>query len=731
MRYKVWVVCLVAVTLLSISSVGEENKLSPAEKELLLGLIGSPLTDPGGKRYCTVKVMARPGSLFEGEIEVTGWYQSGTDGKPARVFFTDGDSMPVISIVNDCDFVEETKSRFSGGKKIDSSDLADAAWLAHFGQEELAAKIIAELKRDTSRWIYEPEKESPDERIVRRLKEGLAWSTFYSAVSSFEGRHDEEALWHARHFHKTYPEFAKQFGNFSELLVDLERREKAKALNQPELEKPFGFDEWETAKKVTWLIEQLDQVDAKQVMQPGSVPLFSDWRVVALIEIGDPAVKPLIDCIEKDQRMTRSVHFWRAFHRSRTVLGVREAALEAVEGIVQFQTFHTISTGDNFTVRGEKEAQSTASRLREYWNKYGKMPFDERMMYVLRDSASQPEAMRRAAENLVNIDGEFIWGRRINFKRSGDNAPENPVVKKFKDPTAAEAMLTAMDRDLADHDQKWSMDRYWDPKRREIELIYLDAVADLGDKRILPAISERCVNADTVQMRLQTAEVGHRLGASKLLDEFARNFRDGKVEFPANDASDRSLRDQLPTAELAGVVRTLGRAKTKAANEALNALADPTHPAHAIAARAIHEFDPGWYEDNAWFIHPYCVRILRLELDDETLTGRVALVDGDQYVEKFKDGSSSTSIPELISDPATRRDRVELRHCDRVAEKLAALIVNLPPYHPLLKKADERLKKVRAILDQGFVREATPAERERYEERNSHRSPKFFVEKSL
>ena len=77
-----------------------------------------------------------------------------------------------------------------------------------------------------------------------------------------------------------------------------------------------------------------------------------DRRVAALIEIGDPAVPALIDAVEKDGRLTRSVHFSRDFARSRTVLSVREAALTAVMSILKVRVFEPASTGDNFTERG-------------------------------------------------------------------------------------------------------------------------------------------------------------------------------------------------------------------------------------------------------------------------------------------------------------------------------------------------------------------------------------------
>src|SRR5206468_8660789 len=130
-------------------------------------------------------------------------------------------------------------------------------------------------------------------------------------------------------------------------------------------------------RRSTYLIEQLQEVDARQNGQPGGIDLASDPGIAALIEIGDPAVSALSDCIENDKRLTRSVHFWRDFASDRTVLGVREAALSAVMSILRTTVFEPASTGDNFTSRGEEQAKETAQRLRAYWKTYGNLPFDQ------------------------------------------------------------------------------------------------------------------------------------------------------------------------------------------------------------------------------------------------------------------------------------------------------------------------------------------------------------------
>ena len=160
-----------------------------------------------------------------------------------------------------------------------------------------------------------------------------------------------------------------------------------------------------------------------------------DRRVAALIEIGDPAVPALIDAVEKDGRLTRSVHFWRDFSRDRTVLSVREAALTAVMSILKVRVFEPASTGDNFTARGEDTAVKTAQRLREYWKTYGGLPFDERMMKTLADPKADFEAVREAAHNLGSLGEKRTLTTTVFSDWFGTPAKRpNPAVAKFTKP---------------------------------------------------------------------------------------------------------------------------------------------------------------------------------------------------------------------------------------------------------------------------------------------------------
>ena len=151
--------------------------------------------------------------------------------------------------------------------------------------------------------------------MVRDLKEGLAWMAFSGMVHAYMVRADEEAVGHGDRLMRLYPDVAKTEYEQTDAILSELRRRKAKGTfgKTPPQQWPEAFGSWSPEKRITWLIDSLEEVDERQWGQPGGISLGRDRRVAALIEIGDPAVPALIDAVEKDGRLTRSVHFWRDF----------------------------------------------------------------------------------------------------------------------------------------------------------------------------------------------------------------------------------------------------------------------------------------------------------------------------------------------------------------------------------------------------------------------------------
>ena len=238
---------------------------------------------------------------------------------------------------------------------------------------------------------------------VKNLRAGLAWSAFAGLVHAFMLRADEEALADGQRLLRLYPdEAASEYKQAALIVADLKRRQDGGAFGKAPTDKaPEGYEAWPAARKVTYLIAALDEVDVRQNSQPGGVDLATDRRVDALIRFGDG--RRCRPCSMRSKATNGSRCFgpllWRDFSRIRTVIqGVRRGGTSPPSCRSCAQVFHPAGTGDNFTGRGEEAAKSTAKRLRDHWKTYGQFPFDERMMKTSpirgRNSSSVGRAIR-------------------------------------------------------------------------------------------------------------------------------------------------------------------------------------------------------------------------------------------------------------------------------------------------------------------------------------------------
>ncbi len=343
-------------------------QLSPVEQRLLEGLLKDVLVEPQGKQYVRVMI---------GETARCGWLVLDGKGKPLTIYFTDGESMALPDGVQPeaIDFIKHCRARYIEPSLLWSDekehrrhlgpgeqfDLVNAAWLYRLGQPGLAALVLAQSRRepdDSKRQDRRDAEENAaiDSRNVRLLKETLAREAFTRMISAFAERGDETSLAHGIRLLKLYPDIAARKYPQAEVIVrDLERRRLHGTFSKKPPEAwPEGFQRWGQAKEIAWLIESLDEVDATQCMDEPPRLEF-DRRFEALVEIGDPAVPALIDRVEKDDRLSRTMHSWAkdlASEEARrsTILGVREIALAALMDILKTSLFEprrkgTISPG--------------------------------------------------------------------------------------------------------------------------------------------------------------------------------------------------------------------------------------------------------------------------------------------------------------------------------------------------------------------------------------------------
>jgi hypothetical protein len=429
--------------------------------------------------------------------------------------------------------------------------------------------------------------------------------------------------------------------------------------------------------------------DARQMGQPGGIDFASDPRVAALIDIGDPAVPALIDALEQDQRLTRSVEFWRDFVTERTVVAAREVELCALMSILRFRAFAPSSTGDSFTVHGDGGARETAAKIRDFWRKAGGRPLAERLLSVLLDRAAEMENRLEAARNLALIDQPVEIGTTFASDHVGPptaaGTRRKAAALALHDPTVAEAMLQTLDQCLG------TPTGQSDEGEQSFRVLLWDLV-HLQDRRIAPAMNLRAAQQARLDRRCVWAWAADQLGAPDEMRRMCLEVAALSIRPPAAGQPSASTVSQLIT--------TLGSASCPEAHAALLALARADHPYHRMAvdetlAAADRGGDPEWFRDPAW------IDLLASALDDQALTGRVWSLKEGKLCMASTAASSQGDLPgefprELWASTSNER------RCDVAAWWLSYLVAGLPAFHQLLSDRERRIKQITSrIRDHG------------------------------
>jgi len=531
-----------------------------------------------------------------------------------------------------------------------------------------------------------------DEDMLDALRWQAAPRLYLAAVHAYMVAADGEAQAAAQRLAQVAGDRLEAFPSAAALLGELKRRKDAGTFGRPPAPLPADLANMPVERRIAALMTALEDVAVRQSDQGGGVDLASAPAVAALIDIGDPAVPALLRCVRDDARLTRSVHFPRDFMPQRTILGVGEAALTAVQSILRKTFFSPASSGDDFTRRGPSAAAAVAGQIEQYWNTYGKLPIARRMMLVLADARSAGPDLREAAMNIATLQYRPVRGTMVGTTRLEIDARRpSPAVAAFSAPTAAEAILKAMDRDLANLGLEL--------RSRPAELAALAAAAEdqyatalmhLGDRRIVPKLLKRYAATGGTRMRRKLAGTAHWLGDSSAIDEFAARLGAGKLPLPPGNAAGDELRECL---------RYLAAARTPACRDALDALAEPNQPYHALAARRVRDADPADPAEGHWFIDPVCLRLLRGQLDDTAPDGITYALEDGSLVVRGAAGEVRYVTPDVLNDAEHPRRAVAGRRCDVAAEKLGQLVLGLPQYNPLLADADRRIAAMKRLLD--------------------------------
>ena len=187
---------------------------------------------------------------------------------------------------------------------------------------------------------------------------------------------------------------------------------------------------------VAVLIDDLQNVNARQWGQPGGVSLAEDSRVQALVKRGDEVVVPLLEAMENDARLTRSVSFGRDFHRSRHLISVSEAAYATLADLMHVQ----------FNAHDENHEplskNAFVAEIREYWKKMGNLTPAERFYATLKDDKAGKDQWLQAAANIVqptDVECHSGWtttpprkpGQKIAMRGEGLRDGRTPSVSEL------------------------------------------------------------------------------------------------------------------------------------------------------------------------------------------------------------------------------------------------------------------------------------------------------------
>ena len=408
------------------------------------------LADPRGCKYQEIEVGT--GSVWSGDggvVKTHGWVLPG-HAEPRFAVCWNGLIYPIVTIGTNADLAADVMMATTNGFVSWQSAMPEGMTLfpnALQGVQGCLLLRLGDVDRATAYWVALEHRgiESRNEMMRRfsptnsfesanQIKlsgadpyltwaSDWAWSLFDRMICAHQRGDERLALADARQLVAAQPlieaECAKRgfkrqpyydsrrnkelqpYLNFLEQLTqlhaDLERRDKEGTRNNAILGVLTNITD--QAERVRVLIRDLDLVQARQWGQPGGVNLADDPVVSALIGEGDAAVEPLLDCLEHDKRLTRSVSFGRDFHRGRTVLSVNNAAWVALRTILQ-------------------AAFSNASDLSEYWNKYKSLKLEERWYAILNDDAARNRWQEAAAnivqpENVTRFPGGFSTERPV------------------------------------------------------------------------------------------------------------------------------------------------------------------------------------------------------------------------------------------------------------------------------------------------------------------------------
>jgi hypothetical protein len=215
-----------------------------------------------------------------------------------------------------------------------------------------------------------------------------------------------------------------------DLLLDHERR----AAMPPR--GPIPKKGGDPSARIAALIRDLVQIDEQQMMSPGAAHPGSSPLVRDLVAEGDPAVAPLLEVLESDERLTRSVSEGRGMSIERFVHPVHEAALDALTRILRTNEFaNQRFSGWSPADAGKRKA--LAALIRQFWEKTRSVPLIERWYRTLLDDSADPARWLEAASGIVAPEVK----EGMPLPRPGTRPLQGESLRDGRDPSVTALLL--------------------------------------------------------------------------------------------------------------------------------------------------------------------------------------------------------------------------------------------------------------------------------------------------
>jgi hypothetical protein len=186
------------------------------------------------------------------------------------------------------------------------------------------------------------------------------------------------------------------------------------------------------SERVAELIDRLEDVAAEKMSIPGNLVFMWEPICSLLAAEGDASVSPLIDVLEHDRRMTRTVDFTRPWYPAGRPIPVKEAATEILRSILQSP---------------DLVDHSTPAELRAWWNQTRQKSPLERSFGILASDSASPQQWLDSAAVITQRSDMIVFNGSISIPEGAclPNRPAPPLVgeelRSRRNPSVSDLLL--------------------------------------------------------------------------------------------------------------------------------------------------------------------------------------------------------------------------------------------------------------------------------------------------